>query len=99
MTPLERREAARMMREKNWGFDLLREGFAPYMNANSQAAAEERYQNFVRYQGSPDFWLRAGNLYLILGLKPETIDAWSKAQKMSGDASLLKDIAALKKQI
>ncbi|MFI5361521.1 MAG: hypothetical protein ACHQ49_06085 [Elusimicrobiota bacterium] len=97
MSPAERRRAGVLMREKNWGFDLLWEGFAPIMSAESAAAAREHARTFAEFRKTPDFWLRAGNLYGILGLKAETVDAWTRAQKMSGDGRLLKRIEEFKK--
>ena len=96
MSPAERRRAGELMRAKNWGFDLLMEGFGPRMSAESLTAAKTRERRFGEFRKTPSFWLRAGNLYEILGLKAETIDAWTRAQTMSGDAPLLKRIKELK---
>lgn len=97
MSPAERRRAAELMRTRNWGFDMLWEGFSPYMSPESRAATKERLARFAEYQKTADFWLRTGNLYKFLGLKGDAIAAWSRAQKISGDASLLKDIEAYRK--
>ena len=46
---------------------------------------------------SSDEWRRAGNLYGLLALKAETLDAWTKAQAMTGDEALLKRIEELRR--
>lgn len=96
MTPEEKRRAGELFRRSEWGFLMLNEGFSAHMNASMRAAAEARGARFREYQKTADFWLRAGNLYKFLGLKSETLDAWGKAQKISGDKDLLKRIAALR---
>ena len=72
MSPAERRRAAALMRDKNWGFDMLFD-FRPAMSPESLAATRVREQNFAAYAKTLISWLRAGNLYNILGLKAETI--------------------------
>jgi hypothetical protein len=97
MTPVERARAGRLLREGNWGFDGIQKGFAPFMGPDSAAKVPERRARFAEFQKKADFWLRAGNLYRILGLKSEAADAWTKAQRISGDQKLLKDIESLKR--
>ena len=87
--------ASQLLRGSDWGFNLLREGFAPHMNAAMRADADARRARFIEYQKTAGFWLRVGNLYNILDLKAETADAWTKAQRISGDKGVLKDIEAL----
>lgn len=88
MPESERRRAVALIQEKNWGFDLLMEGFAPVMSAESVAAAHDRRDRFEAWKKTPEFWLRAGNLYDLLGQKKETLDAWTKAEQMTGDKDL-----------
>lgn len=97
MSPGERRRAAELMSTKNWGFDLILNGFSAMMSAESLAENKMLAQRFAEYQQTAPFWMRAGNLYAILGQKEQTLDAWTRAQKMSGDADLLKRIRELKK--
>lgn len=97
MTPAEKRRAGDLLGGSEWGFLMLREGFSAHMNAEMRDAAAVRGARFREFQKTADFWLRAGNLYKFLDLKPETIGAWSRAQKISGDKGLLKDIETLKK--
>lgn len=96
MTAAEKRRAGALLKKSEWGFLMLRDGFSFHMNAAMRDAAEVRGRRFREYQKTADFWLRLGNLYKLLDLKPETIDAWSKAQKISGNSDMLKDIEALK---
>lgn len=96
MTPAEKRRAGELLGGSEWGFLMLREGFSAHMNAAMRDAAAARGARFREFQKTADFWLRAGNLYKFLDLKPETIAAWSRAQKISGDKGLLKDLEALK---
>ena len=88
MAPAERRRAAELMWKKNWGFDLLWEGLSPGMSAENKDATRARAKTFTALAGTSEFWLRAGNLYQMLGLNAETIDAWTRAQKISGDPRL-----------
>lgn len=97
MSPTERRRAAELMSTKHWGFDLILDGFVAMMSAESLAENTMLAQRFADYQKTPVFWRRAGNLYAILGLKAETLDAWTRAQKLSGDADLLKRVKELRK--
>ncbi|MBI3288618.1 MAG: hypothetical protein HYZ74_03765 [Elusimicrobia bacterium] len=97
MTSDERRRAAELMGASGWGFDLLWRGFSPYMSPERRKAVREKGERFAQYQKTPDFWLRAGNLYKFLGRKAEVIDAWSRAYKLSGNAALLRDIEAARK--
>ena len=96
MTPEEKRRAGELLRRSEWGFLMLNEGFSVHMNTAMHTAAAARGARFREYRKTADFWLRAGNLYKFLGLKAETLDAWSKAQRISGDKDLLKRITALK---
>lgn len=97
MTPAERRAASRLLRESNWGFDLIMRGFSPVMGEASRRAAEERRARFAEFQKTPDFWLRAGNLHKYLGLKAETVEFWSKARSLSGDEALARQIEAYRR--
>lgn len=97
MSPTERRRAAELMSTKNWGFDLILDGFSAMMNAESRAENKMLAQRFADYQQTAAFWMRAGNLYAILGQKAQTLDAWTRAQKLSGDVDLLKRIRELRK--
>jgi hypothetical protein len=97
MTPEERARAAKLLRAGNWGFDGIQAGFAPFMGAASAAKVGERRARYAAHQQTADFWLRAGNLFRILGSKADAVDAWTRAQRISGDQALLKDIEALKK--
>jgi hypothetical protein len=97
MTPAERREASSILRRSNWGFDLIMAGFRPVMSEASRKAAEERRARFAEFQKTPDFWLRAGNLHKYLGLKAETVEFWSRAQALSGDAQLAAQIEAFRR--
>jgi hypothetical protein len=97
MTPEERVRAARLLRTGNWGFDGVQAGFAPFMGAESAARVGERRARYEAHQKTADFWLRAGNLLRILGRKDEAVDAWTRAQRISGDQALLSEIEALKK--
>ena len=97
MSPAERRRASELMRKKNWGFDLIFEGSLSSMNAESLAANKILAERFANYQRTAAFWQRAGNLYAILGQKRETIDAWTRAVQLSGDADLLKRVKELKR--
>lgn len=97
MSAQERARAARLLREKNWGFDGIQAGFAPFMGAESAARVGERRARYEAHQKTADFWLRAGNLFRILDRKADAVDAWTRAQRISGDQALLKDIEALKR--
>jgi|GEM_PF-4792732 len=97
MTPAERRRAAELLRAKHWGFDLLFEAFSPSMGPESRSRTEENRAHFADWQKTPEFWLRVGNVYNILGLKDDTLAAWIKAQELSGDAELLKKIEAYRR--
>jgi hypothetical protein len=92
MSPPERRRAAQIMRERDWGFDLMFEAFSPAMDPESLKRTEGRRADFAALQKLPDFWLRAGNLDNILGLRDLAIADWTKAQKISGNLELLKKI-------
>jgi hypothetical protein len=96
MSPVERRHAAELMSTKHWGFDLILDGFSSMMSAESLAENKMLAQRFADYQQTSAFWTRAGNLYAILGQKAQTLDAWTRAQKLSGDADLLKRIKELR---
>jgi hypothetical protein len=97
MSPAERRRAAELLTTRNWGFDLVIEGFVPVMNAESRARMAERRAQFAEFQKTPDFWLKAGNLHKQLGFKAETLTLWTKAQRMSGDQALARQIEAFRK--
>ncbi len=97
MTPAERRRAGDLLRSSGWGLNLLREGYAALMNEENRRMAETREASYRDYQKTADFWLHVGNLYEILGLKPEMMDAWSKAQAISGNKDMLKRILAGRK--
>ena len=92
MTPAERRRAGVLLRSSGWGYDLLLASFLPRMNATMRVDAAARRGRFVSYQKTADFWLRVGNLYELLGLKVEMLDAWSKARTLSGNQDLLRVI-------
>jgi hypothetical protein len=97
MSAAEKRRAAGLLRSTNWGFDLLWKGFSVYMSPESKSQTLERGKKFAAYAQTAEFWLRAGNLYELLGLKAETLDAWARAQKLSGDAALLRRVEALRR--
>jgi hypothetical protein len=97
MSPAERRRAAGLLRAKNWGFDLLWDGFSQGMSLESVNAARARAETFAAYTQTAPFWQRAGNLYLLLNLKPEALGAWSRSEKLSGDAGLRRDIELLRR--
>ena len=92
MTPAERHRAGVLLRSSGWGYDLLLASFLPRMNATMRVDAAARRGRFVSYQKTADFWLRVGNLYELLGLKVEMLDAWSKARTLSGNQDLLRVI-------
>ncbi len=96
MSPTERRRAAGLMKTRNWGFDLLAEGLRPYMGKDSAVVLAERRAHFQNMQVGANFWFRVGNLYKLLGLKPETLDAWARAEKTSNDPGLRQAIDRLK---
>jgi hypothetical protein len=96
MNPAETRRAAELMRTKNWGLDLLWEGFSPLMGDENKSATRAHAKTFAAFSATGEFWLRAGNLYQVLGLKTETIDAWTRAWKLSGDPRLTRAIAILR---
>lgn len=97
MTPPEKARAARLMKEGNWGFDGIHRGFARFMGTESEAKVADRRARFAAHQKTADFELRAGNLFRILGQTNDALARFTRAQKLSGDQGLLKDIEALKK--
>jgi hypothetical protein len=97
MTPAERARSAALLRERDWGFDGVESGFAPFMGPESAAKVPERRARFAALQKTADFQLRAGNLFRILGNKDEAVKAWTAAQRLSGDRKLLEAIAELKR--
>lgn len=98
MSPAERAKTAKRIKDSWWGYRGLSAGFAPYLGRDAAAALADREKRFTDYEQTADFWLRAGNIYRILGLKAEVIESWTKAQKLSGNVDLLKDIEAYRKQ-
>ncbi|MFI5350637.1 MAG: hypothetical protein ACHQ2Z_13910 [Elusimicrobiota bacterium] len=97
MSPIDRRNAGELLRKTSWGFDLVWEDLSRLMSPESMAATKPGARlRFGETQKTPDFWLRAGNLYAVLGIKAETLNAWARAQEMSGDTSLLKRIGELR---
>ena len=97
MSPAERRRAAAILRATDYGFNLMRDAFTPQMNPEERAGVELRRARFAERRKEADFWLRAGNLFNILGLKAETMEAWMRAQKISGNQELLRNLEALQK--
>ena len=96
MSPAERRRAVDLMRTKNWGFDLLVAGLRPYMGKDSDQMLEQRRVLFEEMKKDVNFWFRVGNLDQLLGQKSETLDAWSRAEKIFGDPKLREAISRLK---
>jgi len=90
MTPAERKRAGALLRSSEWGLNLLKDGYASMMNEENKAMAVVRGARFREYQKTADFWLRAGNLYELLGLDAEKTAAWTKAQDLSGSKDMLK---------
>ena len=97
MSPVERGRAAYLMRERYWGFDLLAAGLSPYMGKDAAAVLVERRAHFEAMQSDANFWFRVGNLYKLLGMKAQTLDAWARAEKASNDPALRQAIERLKK--
>jgi len=97
MTPAERKRTGALLRSSGWGLDLLREGYALLMNEENRSMAEVRSARFLEYQKTPDFWLRAGNLYELLGLQAEMMDAWRRAQGLSGSKDMVRSILSHRK--
>lgn len=98
MTPAERKRTGGLLRSSGWGSDLLREGYAALMNDENRSMAEVRGARFHEYQKTADFWLRAGNMYELLGLNREMKDAWLQAQALSGNKDMLSRMLALRKK-
>lgn len=97
MSPAERARAGALLRSSAWGLDLLREGYASMMNEENRSMAEARGARFLEYQKTPDFWLRVGNLYELLGRKADMMDAWRRAQALSGSKDMVARILAHRK--
>lgn len=97
MSPQQKALTVKLLRAGNWGFEGLQNGFAPFMGEASAAKVPERRARFAELQKKADFWLRAGNLLRILGDKAAAVDAWTRAQRISGDKKLLQDIEALRR--
>lgn len=97
MAPAERRRTGELLRSSGWGLNLIRQGYASLMNDENRRMAETRGAAYLDYQKTADFWLHVGNLYEILGLKPEMMDAWGKAQAISGSKDMLKRILESRK--
>ncbi|NNN04838.1 MAG: hypothetical protein HKL90_02960 [Elusimicrobia bacterium] len=97
MSSAERRRAVDLLRARRWGFDMMFEAFSPLLNAESRSAAELRRARFAELQKTAEFRLRVGDVYNILGMKEEALAAWTKAQKLSGDADLLRKIEAYRR--
>jgi len=95
MTPGERRRAGELLRAKTWGFDLLAAGLGGYMSPEGRAGLPARRAGVLEREKTPDFWLRAGNLYSLLGLGPDALAAWRRAETLSGDPRLKEKIALL----
>lgn len=95
MTPAQRADAARVMRESDYGANLLFEGFSRYMSPESRRAADERLRRFAEYRKTADFQLRLGNILRYLGQTQEVKRAWTRAYELSGDKSLLDQIKKL----
>lgn len=80
MTPAERRRSGALLRSSNWGFNMLRDGYAGMMDDRGRAVAAASEARFAEYRKTADFWLRAGNLFEILGLHAEKRDAWRRVE-------------------
>jgi hypothetical protein len=66
------------------------------MSEENKNVTRAHAKNFTAFAETAEFWLRAGDLYQILGLNAETIDAWTRARKISGDPRLTRAIAILR---
>ncbi|MBI3552182.1 MAG: hypothetical protein HY077_06665 [Elusimicrobia bacterium] len=95
MSQSERRAVPRVMKETDYGAQLLYRGFVAYMNPESERAARERMKRYDQWQKTPDFHLRLGNLYQYLGLADEVRREWTIAYEGSRDPEVLANIKKL----
>jgi hypothetical protein len=96
MTPEQRKQAGKLLVKSDYGMAMIFEGFSRYMNGASLESAKKRVAKFAEYRKTPDFMLRAGNLYVILGLVSEARREWTEAYRLSKDPRLAAELAKLR---
>jgi len=95
MTPAQRHRIPQIMQENDFGTALMNQGYWIDMNSESQVAAAKRRQEFKAYEQSPDFHMRLGNLYRLLGLYDDTRREWTAVYQANHDPRLAAFISKL----